>query len=503
MSSSRRIAIAGFQHETNTFAPYMAPYDEFLKADSWPGLTLGDDVFTVMAGLNIPLSGFMEAAQCDHHDLIPILWGSAEPSSFVTRDAYERITGMICDGIKSIKDLDAIYLDLHGAMVTEDYEDGEGELLNRLRVIVGPDMPIMVSLDLHANVTEAMVKQATAITVFRTYPHLDMAETGSRAYKLMEAAFSGQTIYAGLRKIPFLFPLTSQCTDLEPCQSIYRDLVEYGRLRTNNLTVDFSTGFPPADIFECGAAITAYGTDQSDLDGLLDQCFERIMQVEPQFAIPLLQPDEAVLQAMKNQSTQPVVLADAQDNPGAGGTSDTTGLLESLVKNKAQVAVLGIMHDPEVAAIAHKAGIGESIVCGIGGKAGTPDVIPYQAEFLVEALGDGQFTLTGEMYKNSEANLGKMVLLKVVDDTADVKIIVGSERFQCLDLAIFRHLGVEPTEQKILAVKSTAHFRADFDPIAAKTLVVAAPGVHPCVLADLDYQHLRSDIRIEPRLTVD
>ncbi|MFT7673177.1 MAG: microcystin degradation protein MlrC [Gammaproteobacteria bacterium] len=502
MSSSRRIAIVGFQHETNTFAPYMAPFAEFVKADSWPGLTFGDDLFSVMPDLNIPLSGFMKAAQRDLHDLVPILWGSAEPCSFVTSDAYERISGMICDAISSTKDLDAVYLDLHGAMVTEDYEDGEGELLNRIRAIVGPDMPIMISLDLHANVTEAMVAQATAITVFRTYPHLDMAETGLRVYDLMEAAFSGQSIMGGMRKMPFLIPLTSQCTDLEPCKSIYNDLVDFGRSSVSNLSIDFATGFPASDIYECGPAIVAYGTSQDDLDVLIERCLTRILELEPQFVLPLFEPDEAVQRAMRNESSRPVVLADVQDNSGAGGTSDTTGLLESLVRNGAQKAAIGILHDPEIATMAHTAGPGASIKCALGGKTGTPDVTPYQGEFLVERITDGQFTLTGEMYKNSQARLGKMALLKIVDETADVRIVVGSERFQCLDLAIFRHLKIEPTTQSILAVKSTVHFRADFDSIASETLAVVAPGVNPCILTKLEYKRLRSDIRIEPNQTI-
>lgn len=498
MTQSSRIAIGGFQHETNTFAPYKAPFDEFVKTDGWPGLTVGDELFSVMAGLNIPISGFMQAAQKDKHQLIPILWCSAEPCSYVTADAFERVAGMFCEALQNAGELDAVYLDLHGAMVVETFEDGEGELLRRVREIVGPDFPVVISLDLHANITEVMIAHATAITVFRTYPHLDMAETGGRAYQLLVSALNGENILGGMRKIPFLFPLTSQCTDLEPCRSIYADIVDYGNTNESCLNTEFATGFPPADIYECGAAVIAYGTNQDELDKLLDRCLKRITDVESSFVNPLLSPDAAVQQAMRNDSHRPVVLADAQDNPGAGGTSDTTGLLDALVRNQAQSVVIAVMHDPDVAKLAHEAGEGGEFQALLGGKSGTPGVEPYSARFTVEALADGNFTFTGDMYKDSAATLGPMALLRVVDNASDVSVIVGSSRVQCLDLAIFRHLGVEPTRQKILAVKSSVHFRADFDPIAAETLVVIAPGVHPCQLADLPYQNLRLDVRLEP-----
>lgn len=498
MTSQFKIAIGGFQHETNTFAPHRAPYEEFVKTDGWPGLTIGDAIFPVMTGLNIPLAGFIEAAREKNYQLTPMLWCAAEPSSYVTTDAFELIADKFCESLQNTRDLDAVYLDLHGAMVVETFEDGEGELLRRIREVVGSEIPVIISLDLHANVTEAMVNFATAMSIFRTYPHLDMAETGARAAELVSAALTGRKIFGGMHKIPFLFPITSQCTDFEPCRSIYLDIDNYAKASPTCLTAEFATGFPPADIHECGAAIVAYGFDQEELDTLLDQCLKRVMDAEPLFRNPLWQPDDAVMHAMKNQSNRPVVLADAQDNPGAGGTSDTTGLLEALVHNGAQSAVIGVMHDPEVAQLAHNVGPGAQIEVSLGGKCGTKGVLPYIGRFIVERLGDGNFTFTGDMYKDSVAQLGEMALLKVIDTNAEVRIIVGSSRVQCLDQAIFRHLGIEPSEQKIVAVKSSVHFRADFDPLAAQTLVVAAPGAHPCELLNLPYRNLRSGVRLEP-----
>jgi microcystin degradation protein MlrC len=157
------------------------------------------------------------------------------------------------------------------------------------------------------------------------------------------------------------------------------------------------------------------------------------------------------------------------------------------------------MYDPEIADKAHAAGVGAVLDVAVGGKSGLEGIEPYCSQFAIEALGDGRFTYTGAMNLNSRAQLGNMALLRVVDEDSEVRIVVGSSRSQCLDLAMIRHLGIEPTEQKIVAVKSTVHFRADFDPIAAETLVVIAPGIHPCKLDDLEYRNLRSGVRLGPQ----
>ena len=426
-----------------------------------------------------------------------MLWCAAEPSSYVTRDAFERIADMICSGLEQMPAVDAVYLDLHGAMVTEHHQDGEGELLRRVREIVGADVPLVISLDLHANVTDAMVEHCDAMTIYRTYPHLDMAASGERAFELLQPLLGGQRLHKAMRKIPFLIPLTSQCTDFEPCRTIYQGISEL-EITSGASNVDFAAGFPPADIAECGAAVVAYGEHEAAVVAAVEQLYRQIVDNEENFHSEMLTADEAVQRAMQNSSDKPVVLADAQDNPGAGATSDTTGLLDALVRNGAQQAVLAILYDPEVADQAHGAGIGSVIEASLGGKMGFPGVESYRASFEVEALGDGHFVFTGEMNHNSHAELGNMALLRVVDQAAEVRVIVGSSRAQCLDLAIIRHLGIEPHEQKILAVKSSVHFRADFDPIASETLVVLSPGANYCRLTDMKYQNLRAGVRLEP-----
>src|SRR6202035_45217 len=181
-----RIAVGGFQHETNTFAPQRATWDDFARADAWPGFIRGPELIEAVHGYNIPIAGAVEALRARGHELLPLCWCSAPPSSYVERDAYERVAGAILDDLAAQAPVDGIYLDLHGAMVAEHHEDGEGELLRRIRALLGDRIPIVASLDFHSNMTREMVRHASAMVGYRTYPHIDMAATGSRAAELLD-----------------------------------------------------------------------------------------------------------------------------------------------------------------------------------------------------------------------------------------------------------------------------------------------------------------------------
>ncbi len=490
-----RIAVGGFQHETNTFSPTLATLEEFEKHDGWPGLSRGEAMFDAVAGINIPIEGFIQAARDDGHDLVPLAWGSAEPSSYVTEEAFETITGMLCEDLAAKGPFDAVYLDLHGAMAVEHHEDGEGETLARVRDVVGFDIPVVNSLDLHANVTERMVQMSSVMTIFRTYPHIDMDVTAVRVYRQLQRILAGETMAKAFRKSPFLVPLTAQWTDAPPNRALY-DMVMAEEL-DGVANVDLALAFPPADIHDCGPAVVAYDPDPERANAVADRVIGAFIDAESDFDNALLSPDDAVQRAM-GHGAGPVVLADAQDNPGAGGTSDTVGVLVALVRNGAQKASIALLNDPEVAMMAHQAGEGSVLSVDLGGKSGQDGQAPFNGDFRVERLGDGVFECTGEMYRGVTTNLGPMALLKVAGADCDVSVVVSSNRFQNLDQACFRHIGVEPTEQQILVVKSTVHYRADYDPIAAETLTVEAPGAHPCRLVGLPYKHLREGVRLEP-----
>ncbi len=489
-----RIAVGGFQHETNTFAPTKADLDVFVTGGGWPGLLEGDAIFEGTEGINLPVAGFIRAARGAGHELVGLAWAAAEPSNVVTERAYETIAGKISDRLAAAGPIDALYLDLHGAMVTEHLADGEGELLRRLRQQVGPELPVVISLDLHANVSQEMADEADLITIYRTYPHIDMAETGARAAALLERLFSGGLQHRGYRQIPFLIPLTAGCTDQEPAAGLYRQLAELER--DSGAALSFACGFSPADTPVCGPSVLAYADEEAKAEDLVQILAGMVNQDEPRFATPIFDAEAGVAEALRLSETahKPIVLADTQDNPGAGGNGDTVGLLQALVRQGAKGAVIGLLADGESAAQAHSLGEGATARFSLGAKSGVPGEEPFETEARVVRLGDGRFTCTGPFYLGSRMELGPMALL----DIEGVLVALSTRKTQAADQEMFRHLGVEPGEAPILGLKSSVHFRADFTPISEAILVVAAPGPNPVDHLKLDYRRLRPGIRLMP-----
>ena len=272
-----RIAIGGFQHETNTFAPSRATYERFVQGGGWPPVSIGDEIFERFQNQNIPISGFMKEIGAAH-TLIPTAWAAASPSAQVTDDAFERIAGAICDGIRKAN-ADMIYLDLHGAMVTDSHADGEGELLRRVRAIVGPKVPVAVSLDLHSNTTPAMFANSELLVAYRTYPHIDMAETGARAAFYLKQRIGGMAApKVAWRVLPYLIPITAQCTDLFPGNDIYT-LV--GQLESNDVpSASFTPGFPAADFDGCAPVVWAYGVNDAAAADAASKLERRVLAAE-------------------------------------------------------------------------------------------------------------------------------------------------------------------------------------------------------------------------------
>ncbi|MEM6422729.1 MAG: MlrC C-terminal domain-containing protein, partial [Pseudomonadota bacterium] len=349
------------------------------------------------------------------------------------------------------------------------------------------------SLDLHANISAAMVAGATQIAIFRTYPHLDMAATGARCLPMLLRQIAGERPAKAPRQVPFLVPLPAQFTGAEPCRGLYAAL---GGLPAG-VTAEIALGFTAADTLDTGPAILAYAPDEATAERTADRLLGAFCAAEPRFDAGMLDPTEAVRQAMA-APRGPVVLADVQDNPGAGAPSDSTGLLAALVAAGAEGAVLALMADAEMAAKAHATGPGAIIEGALGGKSGLPGQRSFPGRFRVDALTDGTCVFTGEIYHGATAVLGPTAVLRVEDPRADVRVVVSSRRSQALDRAIFTHAGIDPAACRIVAVKSTVHYRADFDPIAAQTLSVAAPGGFPCELATILYRRLRPGLRLGP-----
>ena len=380
-------------------------------------------------------------------------------------------------------------------MVAEHLEDGEGELLRRVRALVGADIPVVASLDFHSNTTPAMVEHASALVGYRTYPHVDMADTGRRTARHLDRLFGGSgAVHGAFRQIPFMIPLNWQCTTSEPMRSIMamRDEVERGEVAS--LTV--AAGFPAADIHHCAPSVFGYGRSPDAVERAVDALAREIERREGEFEGVLHSPDGGVRRAVEiaRTASRPVVIADTQDNPGAGGDSDTTGMLRALVRNDAPKAALGMMVDPEAALAAHGAGAGSTINIALGGRSGIPGDAPFEAGFRVQQVADGQFAGTGPMYGGARMNLGPMASLGI----RDIRILVGSRKAQLADLSMYRHCGIEPTTRKIIVNKSSVHFRADFEPIASEVLICVAPGPMVADPGTLPWTRLRPGMRVRP-----
>jgi microcystin degradation protein MlrC len=488
-----RIAVGGFQHETNSFVTPDTDYAYFTSHRDRPPLVRGAEVVRALSKTSFALSGFLDAIG-DRHEIAPLLWTSGGAGGTVTADAFERIAGELVHRLSEAMPVDGVYLDLHGAMVTRSFEDGEGELLRRVRAAVGGRVPIAISLDYHANVTPEMVEHADSIVAYRTYPHVDRAETGAFAAKALSLLLErGRPAGRALRKLPFLIPLNDQCTLVEPSRSVVaRTAVAEGDL----VNLAYLAGFPPSDLHWCGPAVVAHAFDQESADEAADALAREIVAREAEFAVPMMATEEGVREAMAlaRSASRPVVLADTQDNPGCGATADTTGVLKTLVALGAEGAVIGYLCDAEAAKAAHAAGEGAEVALALGGHSGPEGVTPFEGRFTVERLGNGRMRTTGAVSGGREIDIGPMALLRI----GGTAIAVTSKRMQALDQAPFRHLGVEPKEQKILVLKSTCHFRAEFEPIAEKVIVVIAPGGYMADPARYPYRRLRPGVRLRP-----
>lgn len=499
-----KIFIAGFQHETNTFAPSKADWAAFNRGDCFPAFTRGRPMADAFAGRNLAIGGFIDAAHEHGWALFPSVWAAASPSAHVTEDAFERIAGAIVDDLKEVLGqggVDAVYLDLHGAAVAEHLDDPEGALLIRIRTLIGPRVPIVASLDLHANVTPCMLEQADAMVAYRTYPHIDMAATGRLAARLLQrrvARGAREELHA--RRLPFLLPLNVLSTTLEPAASVYRLLADLDA--RHDVVLSFAGGFPAADIPECGPVVWGYG---AAAEAAVEALFERIAEPRAQWRLELMAPRDAVARALSRAATatQPVVIADTQDNPGAGADSNTTGMLHALLAEGAglryprQVA-LGVLFDPDAAAAAHAAGVGAQLALALGKSvplwSGQCSDEPVAGVFTVRALSDGQVTMLGPMLHGTVLALGPSACLEI----DGVLVVVASGKSQLLDRELFRYVGIDPERMKVLVNKSSVHFRADFTSIASEILVAKAPGPMAADPADLPWTKISPRTALRP-----
>ncbi|MFZ9286559.1 MAG: M81 family metallopeptidase [Burkholderiaceae bacterium] len=500
-----RILVAGFQHETNTFAPSLADWAAFNRGDSFPPFMRGESMLNQLRDVNIPIGGFAHAAARHGWTLIPSAWAGASPSSYVTRDAFERISDAILEDLAAAQrngGVDAVYLDLHGAAVAEHADDAEGELLARVRAAIGDAVPLVASLDLHANVTRRMLELADALTSYRTYPHIDMADTGARAAELLARRITlGRRQALRVMRLPFLISLNAQSTWISPAQQIYEQLTQLDA--QHGASLNFCMGFPASDFDECAPVVWGYADAKAAADAATDALFAAASE-PAQWRLPILPAAQAAARAIDAaaHARQPVVIADTEDNPGAGGDSNTTGLLRALLDAKAgqrypQQVAIGMLFDPDTAKAACEAGVGAVLERAIGKSVpyyGGMSDAPVQGRFVVRAVSDGRCTLQGPMMTGAPLSLGPSACLEI----DGILVAVVSGKAQLLDRVMLSMVGVDALKMKIIGVKSSNHFRADFTPIAAEVLVAKANGPMAASPADLPWKKLSRDTRVTP-----
>lgn len=495
------VAIAGFQHETNSFSPVTADLQAFVQPTNWPGMTRGAAIIETFLDLNIAIGGFVGEARRLGLGVAPLIWANATPSGPVSRHAFETISHEIVDGIRGTEKLAAVYLDLHGAMIADGFPDAEAELLRRIRTAIGDDIPIVVSLDLHANISHEMLSLSDALIVCRTYPHVDLAETGRRSARVLAKILGARGQVAHNRtvrrlwKADFLIPTQSQTTLLDPAGSLYAQVPELER-RHGLLDLSMAMGFGLSDTPAVGPAICATGLDGTDAEASVTALADAFSSARSGFDHPVHDAGEAIALARSFFPTgKPVILADLQDNPGAGGTGDTTGLLAALAEAGLRRSVLAVLYDPAAAAAAHEAGEGATFRLSLGGQVGGPGSVPFEATVTVERLGSGRFVGTGPMYGGGPMYFGRMASLRLAQGPL---VVVGSVNTQAADEAILQNLGIDPRQMEIVALKSGVHFRAAFEPLASKVLIVREDGANPASYRGLPYRNIRLGLRLSP-----
>ncbi|UPJ94907.1 M81 family metallopeptidase [Bradyrhizobium sp. 172] len=484
------VLTAEFFHETNTFSRIPADYASFVAEY----LHLGDDAVAARGEANTPLAGFLDVGKQNGWSVIHTISASAEPCGPVTREAYDRIVGVIMAGASQHKPtLNGILLGLHGAMVTEFNQDGEGELLERLRALVGYELPIGLTLDPHANVTRKMAKLADIIVSYKTYPHVDVRECARQGAAILQRTMTGDIRPATIRaQRPMLEEINGGRTDVGPMLERIARARAYEQEK-DVFAVSVNGAFGNADIEEVGPTVlvTAQG-DFARHHVFAEELVHDIWTRRFENLNSYLTVEQAARQAKVFEfKSGPLVIADYADNPGGGGYGDSTNLLRAMIEADVRDACFGPMVDPEAAAELHLHKLGDRVEIRIGGKT-DPQIGggPIQVEGTLQLLDDGDFVGDGPMLGGLKRSWGATAVLRV----GGIDILVTTFRGQMLDLQQFRSFGIDPAAKRVVGLKSMQHFRAAFEPIAGEVVLCDSGALCTPDLSGLPYRHVRRPI---------
>lgn len=466
-----RVLTAEFVHESNTFKKGSTGLDTFREET----LDLGQVAVDRFGDVNAEIAGFLDAGREAGWSVRHVVSAHATPGARVSREAFDHVAGLICDAAAEEKGkLDGILLGLHGAMIPDFCEDGEGELLSRLRAIVGPDLPIAVTLDLHAIATPLMMRHAQIYVSYKTYPHVDMRETALHAGRLLDAAMRGATRPATIRAHrPMLDEANAGRTDVPETAALYQRASAHEN-EPGILAVSINAAFAEADVAEAGPTVlvtydrnveSAESRAHDIAEAIADTIWEQRDSVSNDFLTP---GGAAAIARDYDASTGPLVIADYADNPGAGAYGDATALLAALLEAGAENGAFAPVIDPEAAAFLHRHKEGDTVTLAVGGKSdpmfgGGPLALTGQ----IVRLSDGVYTGDGPILGGITHTFGPTAVLRV----AGIDILVVSLPGQMLDLQQVRAFGIEPSRLTFLVVKSMQHFRAAFEPVAGRVIV--------------------------------
>ena len=495
-----RILCATFKHETNTFSPVVTDLARF---EAW-GLAYGADAFRMMDGTAMPQAAYQELAAERGAEIVTPVAGEAMPAGPVTDDAYETIAGAI---LEAAAGCDVALLDLHGAMVTASFDDGEGELLRRLRA-AHPDLPIAVTLDLHCNLTRQMVDNCTALIGYKTYPHVDMYAVAERVGRIVLDAIDGK-VAPVMRWVhpPLLSQTLRQGTDDAPMKDLiararaieggdYPDAAAAGE--PGILAATVFGGFPLADIPDAGTSVVLVADAGREgaparADELAQELAERAWAARADFVYRGRPLADAVAEAA-TLDRGPIILLDHADNCGSGATQDSMTVIAEVLRQGLDDVAVAAVWDPEAVERMRAAGEGATLTLPLGGKTDMPAIglegRPLEVTGTVEALSDGRFTVEGPMYTGVTVSCGPTALFRV----DGVRIIVVSNHHEPWDLGVFRMLGLEPESMRYLLLKSRIHYRAGFGGLGAHTLTLDGDGVTTSDNALLAFRNLRRPI---------
>ena len=483
----KRIGVMGFIHESNTFSVTPTTYEHFEQIS----LTRGKELIERWTGGNHELSGFLEGAESNGLEPVPLMAAFAMPSGAVVRETFEAIAEQTIDALKAAMPVDGLYLGLHGATVSEEFPDADGEMARRLREVVGPDVPVVMTLDLHANVSPGMVANADATTIYRSNPHLDQKARGLEAASLL-----GRTLRGEIRPVqalecpPLIISIAKQYTDEDPAKGLYED-VESVLKWPGILSASVAMGFYYADVEEMGATFLAVADHDRDLARKAARWMaQRAWDRREEFQAELPSAAEAVAMAME-AAEAPVVLLDIGDNVGGGSPGDSTLILAEIVAQKASNAMV-VLFDAESVARCVEAGVRNPVKLQVGGKTDGRHGSPVSVQGRVRMISDGIFQ-EPEVRHGGWGSFDQGVTA-VVETPEQHTLILTSVKMAPVSLEQVKSQGVKPESKKILVAKGVIAPRAAYNPVAARTILVDTPGATCVNPAGFTFHHRRRPI---------